>query len=121
MTAALFTIGFTGCKQPEEVQPGGEAEGIGKFTVSDIVDAAASAFTAWVTSAASACGSAACGAAASLTPSAEPPAFRRAYPSVMAAGASVMVFCRPDSFSFTAPKMTMQITAAMAVHRPKAP
>ncbi len=47
MTAALFTIGITGCKQPEEVQPGGEAEGIGKFTVSDIVDAAASAFTAW--------------------------------------------------------------------------
>ncbi|MBR6933181.1 MAG: BACON domain-containing protein, partial [Bacteroidales bacterium] len=47
MTAALFTIGITGCKQPEEVQPGGEAEGIGKFTVSDIVDAAASAYTAW--------------------------------------------------------------------------
>ena len=47
MTAAILAAGITGCKEPDQpVDPSG-ADAIGTFKVADIVDAAASAYTAW--------------------------------------------------------------------------
>ena len=47
MTAAILAAGITGCKEPDQPVDPSDTDAIGTFKAADIVDAAASAFTAW--------------------------------------------------------------------------